>query len=364
MVCSRFPPLLGGTETHVDEVATRLSRGGMDVTVLTTDVHGDLPTTEARNGFVVRRFRATGMADSHISPGLARAVATDPFDLVHVQGVHTAVPFLALRAAQRRHLPTVFTFHSGGHSSHLRNRLRAPQWRALRPLARRVDTLMAVSEYEQRIFARRFDLPLARFRLVRNGADPLPVGTTSPRLMGSPLVLSVGRLERYKGHHRLIEAMPQLLAMAPGARLGIVGQGPYEPELRELAARRGVAGSVSFVSFDATQRAELGTLLVSADLVALMSDYEAHPVAVMEALALGQRVLAADTSGLSELGRAGLLHAVDPHLGPVDLAQAIVDTVASDQPSGPVVLPSWDDCAQAHFAAYRELLDSGVRSSS
>ena len=44
-----------------------------------------------------------------------------------------------------------------------------------------------------------------------------------------------------------------------------------------------------------------------------MSDYEANPVAVMEALALGRKVVVADTSGLSELASEGLATAVPPN---------------------------------------------------
>ena len=357
MVCARFPPFLGGTETHVDEVAGRLATRNVDVTVLTTDVQGDLPPVEDRNGFEVRRFRATGLADTHLSRGLSRAVARGNYDLVHVQGVHTAIPFLTLASAQRRQVPTVFTFHSGGHSSRVRSLFRSSQWMALKPLARRVDRLIAVSEYEREVFAQRFDLPLSRFRLIRNGADPLPVSTdTRPQLTGSPLVLSVGRLERYKGHHRLINAMPALIDQAPQAHLGIIGRGPYEQALRDLAARLGVSRAVSFVSFGASERAEMGALLASSDVVTLMSDYEAHPVAVMEAVALDQRVLAADTSGLSELGRAGLLTAVDPRIEPTDLAQAIMMLAATDKPRHSVTLPTWDDCADAHVSVYAEIL--------
>ena len=59
-----------------------------------------------------------------------------------------------------------------------------------------------------------------------------------------------------------------------------------------------------------TQRGGLGALLRSSDVVALLSDYEANPVAVMEALALGRKVVVADTSGLSELASEGLATAV------------------------------------------------------
>ena len=48
MVTSRFWPYVGGVETHVDEVATRMVRRGLDVTVLTTDESHRLPSREHR----------------------------------------------------------------------------------------------------------------------------------------------------------------------------------------------------------------------------------------------------------------------------------------------------------------------------
>lgn len=49
---------------------------------------------------------------------------------------------------------------------------------------------------------------------------------------GSPLVLSVGRLAKYKGHHRILNALPALSKLSPKARLGLIGSSPYEQRLR------------------------------------------------------------------------------------------------------------------------------------
>ncbi|MGO9332876.1 MAG: glycosyltransferase [Acidimicrobiales bacterium] len=51
-----------------------------------------------------------------------------------------------------------------------------------------------------------------------------------PEVSGSPLVCSVARLERYKGHDRLIAAMPALLELAPDAHLAVIGRGGLEPQ--------------------------------------------------------------------------------------------------------------------------------------
>ena len=114
---------------------------------------------------------------------------------------------------------------------------------------------------------------------------------------------------------------------------------------------------MTFTSFDARQREALGALLRSSDVVALMSDYEANPVAVMEALALGRKVVVADTSGLSELAAEGLATAVAPKTPPGVLAGVLARAAAGPGPE-PFDLPNWDDCADELLALYDEILSS------
>lgn len=359
MVASRFPPLLGGIETHVDEVARRMAGRGVEVTVLTTDVSGRLPAYEHREGLTVRRFRAGPRGtDLHASPSLVRHIGCGRYDLVHVQGLHTFLPPMALRASQRAGIPTVVTFHTGGHSSRLRAAIREPQWRALRPLLCRSDALVAVCAYEAEQFARRLRIDSGRIRLIRNGADPLPLDDhAQPVTTGAPLITSVGRLERYKGHHRLIAAMPVLLEEAPEARLAIVGRGRYERPLRRLAGRLGVDQFVEFASFESKERGALGALIRSSEIVALMSEYEANPVALMEALALGRKVVVADTSGLTELATDGLATSVPLHAPPAQLAQVLLSVAEAPRPDCPH-LPDWDQCVDALLRVYDEAVSN------
>jgi glycosyltransferase involved in cell wall biosynthesis len=127
MVTPRFPPLLGGVETHVYEVARRLA-GHHDITVLTTDTTGGLPAATVVSDVEVRRFPAyPSGGDYYFSPALLRAVGSGGYDLVHVQGVHTFLAPLALRAARAAGVPSMLTFHTGGSSSPLRRAVRASQ---------------------------------------------------------------------------------------------------------------------------------------------------------------------------------------------------------------------------------------------
>ncbi|MGI9125967.1 MAG: glycosyltransferase family 4 protein [Mycobacterium sp.] len=356
MVAARALPFMGGIETHVHEVCRRLAAAGVDVTVLTTDTSGELPDRETVDGYRIMRWPAYPRSrDYYFSPGLARYLrsARGDFDVVHVQGVHTLVAPAALRAARRAGRPSVLTFHTGGHSSGLREALRPLQWKVMGPLLRSA-TLVAVCEYERRQFARILGIDESAIRLIRNGSEPLPVDESLPVTPGDPLVVSVGRFEEYKGHHRILRAMPEILRRAPGARLELIGAGPFEQSLRDMVRDLCVAEQVSIRSFGPDQRGGLGRVISDADVVCLLSEYEAHPVAVMEAVGTGAKALVADTSGLSELGSQGLATTIALEASPTEVAAAVLDLAAAPS-STPPRIPNWDDCAGELLALYREV---------
>ena len=379
MVSASAFPQMGGIATHVHEVATRLGAAGVDVTVLTTDLSGDLPVEERLPGYRVRRWRAYPRSrDYYLAPGLARhLLRADDYDVVHVQGIHNLVAPVALAAARRAGIPTVLTFHTGGpssaprgslpplqdlclalrqrdrQSSALRGLLRPLQWWLLAPLLRSTAALVAVSDYERQMFAAVLG-DTGAIRLIRNGCEPLPVDHSAETPEGSPLLVSVGRLVRPKGHHRILGALPAILAQAPDARLVLVGSGPYEQPLRAMASRLGVSDRVSICAFGPERRGAMGKLVADADVCCLLSEGESHPVAVMEALATGTKALVADTSGLSALGRAGLATMIALEAPPEQVAAAAL-AVAAAAPPPPPVLPSWDDCAEQLHRLYREV---------
>jgi glycosyltransferase involved in cell wall biosynthesis len=139
--------------------------------------------------------------------------------------------------------------------------------------------------------------------------------------------------------------------MTPGAHLAVVGRGAYERELRRLAVRLGVEHAVTFTAFDSADRTGLGTLIHSSDVVALLSEYEAHPVALMEALALGRKVVVAATSGLTELAQAGIVTTVPLDAHPAALA-AVLARVAQGPEASACEFRTWDDCANDVMRVY------------
>jgi glycosyltransferase involved in cell wall biosynthesis len=357
MVAARALPFMGGIETHVHEVSSRLADMGVDVTVLTTDTTGELPRAQTVSGYRVIRWPAYPRSrDYYFSPGLARHLlgARGCYDVMHMQGVHTLVPPAALTAARRTRMPSVLTFHTGGNSSQLRESMRPVQFKVLAPLLRSADALVAVCEYERGKFAKLLGIPPARIRLIRNGSEPLPVDPTAPGIDGDPLLVSVGRLEEYKGHHRVLQAMPLILREAPQATLALIGTGPYEARLREMAAELGVADHVVVRSFGPEERGALGKVVSGADVMCLLSEYEAHPVAVMEGVGTGTPALVADTSGLTELGEAGLATTIPLDASSEEIARAAMKLARMPR-SAPPLIPTWDDCARQLRDLYREV---------
>jgi len=356
MVAARYYPYLGGTETHIHEVGKRMVALGHQVSVITTDPAGTLPKSAVDNGIYVTRVRAwPRRRDYYFSPNLYRKILQAECDIIHFQGYHNFVPPIGMLAAIRRRVPFVLTFHSGGHSSRLRNAIRGMQACLLKPLVAHAGRLIGVSEYEAEFFSRQMGLDRERFVVVPNGAalprasDPLP--PINPRL-----ILSVGRLEHYKGHYRAIEAFPTLLKRMPDARLQIVGTGPYETELRALVDRLKLDHAVSFVSIPAAERQRLTDLLCSAGLVVLFSDYEAHPVAIIEALSVKRPVLVTDTSGLRELAQKGLCRSIPLSAAAEVIGDAIAQELAQNQQLPSVTLPNWDDCTEQLLGIYDAVL--------
>ncbi len=345
MVCPRYLPDVGGTEMHVHEVARRLSaRGGFEITVLATDRFRRLPRQEVVGEISVLRVRSwPRRRDYYLAPGIAAVIGQRRWDLVHCQGIHTPVPLLAMISARRAGIPYLVTFHTGGHSSRLRNAMRTTQWRLVGPLLRNAVSLIAVSRFEAAALARDARLGDKRIIVIPNGGALPPPRPGTVAVPGR--IVSSGRLERYKGHHRVIEALPHVMREIPEAHLLILGSGPYERNLYKLARHLGVSDRVSIKHVQSADRQSMATTLAEASVVAALSDYEAHPVGVMEALWVARPVVGYDIAGIGELSAAGWVRAVPRGAPATAVAHKLVEAMSSPSPVDRAQLPSWDSCA-------------------
>jgi glycosyltransferase involved in cell wall biosynthesis len=358
-VTPRFPPFMGGVETHSFEVGRRMAAKGHAIHVLTGDPSGELPREE-----IAARMRISRVAvyprssDIFFAPGMFGKILRTKVDIIHIQGFHSFVPPIAALAAIWSSAAFVITFHSGGHSSQFRNAIRGAQCATFRPLIARAEKLIAVSDFEANLFSGRLWIPRDRFVIVPNGAEieaPVDVAAAD---QGAPLIVSIGRLERYKGHHRVIAAFRELLKRRPSARLRVCGEGPYKNQLQRLVERLGLQASVTIGGFPPAERKQMATLLAQASVVALLSDYEAHPVAALEAISLGRPILASNTTGFAEMAAKGLLYGVDLDAPPeahAALMLKVIDSPAAFAPPKGLVT-DWNECTNSLINIYRDVL--------
>jgi phosphatidylinositol alpha-1,6-mannosyltransferase len=128
-------------------------------------------------------------------------------------------------------------------------------------------------------------------------------------LNGKQVLLTVGRLdtrEQYKGHDRVIAAMPRLIAQGHDLAYVIVGEGEDRTRIEMLAAAAGVSTRVLFLG--ALDPPQLIKAYPMADLFVMPSTGEGFGIAFLEAMACGTPSLGLNVAGaadaLSDLGTA------------------------------------------------------------
>ncbi|HET9198145.1 MAG TPA: glycosyltransferase [Solirubrobacterales bacterium] len=361
MVTPRSPLEQGGVERHVMEVSRRMAAVGARVEVLCADPQLKRATSETRDGVRIRTFRAWPRGrDWFLAPGIWREMGRERWDLVHLQSYHTLVAPLAMLRALVLRVPYVVTFHGGGHSSELRNRARKAQMRLLRPLLRRAARLVAIARFEIEDYGAALGVPPERWAFIPNGTDlsfsDADLATSEPETV---TLASIGRLERYKGHHRVLEAFPHVLAREPEARLLIVGKGPYEDELRRRAEELGLGERVEITSVPSGDPQGMATLLGGVSLVVLMSEFESHPLVALEAAAARRRLLVAEAGGLREIAEDGFGRGIPLDSTPEQVAEAALEELAKPLPQRSPSLSSWDECAAALLDLYGSISSTG-----
>lgn len=134
-----------------------------------------------------------------------------------------------------------------------------------------------------------------------------------------------------KGQHVFLEAAARIALRNPGARFHVVGSLAYASDQKYLDAllRRAhqppLAGRVSFTGY----RHDVRDLMAAMDVVALCSvEPEALPTVMMEAMALGKKVVGTAIGGTVEVIEDGVTGRLVPPNDPEALANAIEELAA------------------------------------
>lgn len=204
----------------------------------------------------------------------------------------------------------VFTFAEDVTIVSKLNRERIIQWMVLRE----ADVIIATCSFVRNLLEEigvkpnkiKMVLPGVEDRFFRqdnNGISALrrELGITDRRV-----VLTVARLIKRKGHHKVIEALPEIIKLVPNVVYLIIGKGEEEEDLKKLVREKNLGDYVKFIGGIPYYEDRLLSYYSMCDLFIMPNrtlsdgDIEGFGLVFIEAGAFGKPVIGGNTGGTSD----------------------------------------------------------------
>lgn len=347
-VCPRYYPDIGGVETHVKEISERLVKRGFEVDVLCTDPTGKLPKHDVINGVTINRFRSFAPGDAYyFAPQIYFFLRNNYYDLIHAHSYHAFPALFAALAKNKSRLIFTPYYHGGGHTP-IRNLLHKPYRSLGSKIFEKSDKVTCISEYERRKVICDFGVPLVKI-------EKIPIGLNleefeklkkQTKNKGGKTLLYVGRLEEYKGIQHIIKTLPYLA----GFKLEVIGKGPYEKRLHELAEELSVMKQINW--YKNMTREELLQYYASADVLLMLSTHESYGITVAEALASGTPSIVSNTGALYEFVDGKMCIGITLPIETDELIQKIKHAITIKETKYDGNLKDWDEVLSRLIKVY------------
>lgn len=321
---SEWYPKTGGGVIHVHELATRLVKNhGCEVDIIVKKTgyeSGSLELPEQITVVQVPRTDSRLLNEIRYTATVLDRARQQEYDVVHS---HTNMSTFSL---QILHLfndkVTILTVHGADLNfkvTYADSSLDSVYTFIRRIILRRFtyDGVISVSKELRSVLSKHH----GTVEYIPNGVSvdefPLPDG------YGNKEILFVGRLRPKKNPTDIVKAMNGVIAENPDASLHIVGTGPLQNRIEQVVADQEVDEVVTVhgrVSDD-----ELHELYRRCSVFVLPSDWEGHPLVLLEAWASGMTVIGTDVEGIREF-----LNKVDyGELVPLDTPDQLATAISS-----------------------------------
>jgi len=252
-----YRPMMGGIAAYTEEAAARFSRLG--TIVLVAPWMRGCRAIDARQSFrTVRVIPLWGLRE--LSFGLALAYYRLRWGsrtaLAQVWFPCGVVAFALARLLGMRYASIAFGSDYIDDTLTFRRRIKALLARLKTRVFNASSVVIAISAYSADKLSA-MGVRQERIRMITPGVDiqRFSPGAAdagfAPRYQtaGRRMLLTVARLERYKGHDTVISLMPRLIERHPDLYYYIAGDGPARQELEALAAEAGISSRVVFTGF-------------------------------------------------------------------------------------------------------------------
>lgn len=280
-------------------------------------------TEGRRRGFSVHSIDSFNQFDPRIVLGVIRLVNELGIDLIHTH--ETKSDIIGLMAARCSGRPVITTVH-GWIFNTLKQRIYIGMDKKS---LRYFDRVIAVSE-KMRNELLACSVPRERIDLLHNGIVVENYKNSGKRgflntlaqcAKNRPVIGTVGRLSREKGHRDLVIAVSLILKQGLDISCFIIGDGPEREHLEKLISDLSLQNNVFLTGYLREPQRAIEDL----DLFVLPSYTEGLPNVVLESLLMDVPVIATRVGGTPDVienGTHGVL--VEPG-SPADLAAAITD---------------------------------------
>lgn len=314
-----YLPTVDGVVTSVLTTRRQLEADGHDVVVFAPEDPRRRVKGEANTIFVrARELRHYPDYRFAMLPGReVDQVKEMDIDVIHIHGVGT-VGIKGLWASWQARIPSVQTFHTMIQDT-------LPFYS---PFGINLHVLERGLRLYLRVFLRKSKGVVVPSRAILDEilelspeasiADVIPTGVDPERfspsvsggsvrtkwgLGGNDVILHVGRVAPEKNLATLIHAFPGIKEANPGAKLLVVGSGPYLEKFYDLVRHMDLVGDVIFTGF--VPDADLPKYYAAADAFAIASKFETQGLVVLEALASGCPVAGANFRAIPEFVHQG-----------------------------------------------------------
>jgi glycosyltransferase involved in cell wall biosynthesis len=343
------PGVVGGSETYARELVRALARVGeleyrVYVPSIAADAADGLPsqTVRAYRSGTTMPARLRAMTIAALHPGPVRR----ELELERLDALHFPLSVMLPPVARPPAAATVLDLQHEEHPQFFSRAELAYRRLVYRWTARRSRIVIAISEHARRTLIERLVLDPGRVRAIHLGIDHDRF-RPDPDTSREPFLLYPANRWPHKNHERLFEAFALLRARRPELRLVLTGAGHGGKPLPPAVESRGR------IAPD-----ELVRLYRTASALVFPSLYEGFGQPPLEAMACGCPVACSNVTSLPEVvdDAARLFDPTDPD----DIAVAVDEVLADPQPWVERGLRraagfTWDACARAHDAVYREL---------
>jgi glycosyltransferase involved in cell wall biosynthesis len=282
----------GGAEQVVANLAKGMTCGGHEVIVLCLR---DMSNPALAAGARVTALEKPPGAHPATARKLAALLRAERIDLINTH--NHLVHHYGVAAARAAGAKVVNTLH-GTATLEMAPAARLLYWAG----CRLSDAVVSVCGPVQATLMRRYWLNRRTLTVIPNGISLDPFTAIPPRAPRDEVVFgSVGRLVDVKDHATLLRAFAMLHGRHPRTRLRLLGGGPLEGPLKNLAAELGIVPAVDFCGFSN----DVADFLATLDVFVLPSKSEGLPITLLEAFAAALPAVATEVGGVPDVIRPG-----------------------------------------------------------